>query len=156
MLETYPQINYNGDVLTDISRRFIIKNIKTRYSKDIFFEYLIENWKAPESIAYDFYGSCDYVWLVLVANNIVDPIGDWLLTDDEVKNLIVQKYGIDHIYDNHHWERDGVLYTSEVPGSVAVTNYDYENDVNEKKRKILLVYPEIVASLEKEARSLFK
>lgn len=154
MLTEYKKISYNGDILTDISKRFIIKNIETNYSRDIYFEYIIENWKSPENIAYDFYGSCDYVWLILTVNNIVDPVGDWLLQDSEIKELIVKKYG-DAIYSPHHWEKDGVLYPSCRPGAKAVSNWDYEMDKNEKKRKIRVIYPELVSLMEKEAKAMF-
>lgn len=154
MLTEYKKISYNGDILTDISKRFIIKNIETNYSRDIYFEYIIENWKSPENIAYDFYGSCDYVWLILTVNNIVDPVGDWLLQDSEIKELIVKKYG-DAIYDPHHWEKDGVLYPSVVPGAKAISNWEYEMDKNEKKRKIRVIYPELVSLMEKEAKAMF-
>lgn len=154
MLTEYKKISYNGDILTDISKRFIIKNIETNYSRDIYFEYIIENWKSPENIAYDFYGSCDYVWLILTVNNIVDPVGDWLLQDSEIKELIVKKYG-DGIYDPHHWEKDGVLYPSAVHGAKAVSNWEYEMDKNEKKRKIRVIYPELVSLMEKEAKAMF-
>ena len=80
-MNEYPKITYGSDILTDISRRFIIENIKTSSSEDIYFDYLIKNWKSPENLAYDFYGSCDYVWAILIINNIVNPFDDWLLSD---------------------------------------------------------------------------
>ena len=156
MLSAYPIISYNGDIITDISRRFIIKNIETEHSEDIYFEYLIKNWRSPENIAYDFYGSCDYIWLVLVINNIVDPIKDWLLPDDEIKKFIIEKYGRENIYNVHHYELNGIIYKNYVNGAKLVTNYEYENDKNEKKRKIKLIYPELVSSIESEAKKLFR
>lgn len=155
MLTEYPIISYNGDIITDISRRFIIKNIETDYSRDIYFEYIIKNWKSPENIAYDFYGSCDYIWLVLVINNIVDPVKDWLLQDSEVKSLIIEKYGMENIYSPHHYEKNGIIYDHYESGSKLVTNYEYEVDLNEKKRKIKLIYPELVSTMESEAKKLF-
>lgn len=154
MLTEYKKISYDGDILTDISKRFTIKNIETKYSRDIYFEHIIENWKSPENIAYDFYGSCDYVWLILTVNNIVDPIGDWLLQDSEIKDFIIKKYG-DTMYEPHHWEKDGVLYSSKVDGAKSVSNWDYEMDKNEKKRKIRVIYPELVSLMEKEAKAMF-
>ena len=148
MLSAYPVVSYGKDILTDISRRFVIHNIDTDHSRNIYFEYMIKNWKAPEHIAYDYYGSCDYVWLVLVINNIIDPVNDWLLQDEELKQLVVQKYGRENTYGVHHYERDGIIYDHFVSGATMITNYEYENNINEQKRKIKIIYPEFVSEIE--------
>lgn len=154
MMNEYPKITYGSDILTDISRRFIIENIKTSSSEDIYFDYLIKNWKSPENLAYDFYGSCDYVWAILIINNIVNPFEDWLLSDSEIKERIKSKYP-NTMYDIHHYEKNGIIYAKEVDGAIPITNYDYEMDKNEKKRKIKVIYPEIVKNMEQSIKSVF-
>ena len=123
MLTEYPKIIYNSDMLTDISRRFIIQNIESNTSKNIYFEYIIKNWKSPENIAYDFYGSCDYVWAILIINNIVNPFEDWLLSDSEIKSRISSLYG-NNMYSIHHYELNGIIYKDFQEGSISVTNYE--------------------------------
>jgi hypothetical protein len=166
MLNAYPIINYDNCNIIDISKRFSITNIDTVRSKEIYFWYTIQGWKSPENIAYDFYGSCDYVWVILSLNNIVHPIKDWLLSDEELRIFIEKKYENkkiypDGIYGIHHYEKDGVLCTSKegldnTHGLVAVTNYEYEVAQNEKKRRIRILHPELLSTIEHEAKALFK
>jgi hypothetical protein len=160
MLNIYPVINYDDDRIIDISSRFIVSNIENEKSKNIYFWHTIRNWKSPENIAYDYYGSCDYVWIILSLNNIVNPFEDWLLSDEELKEHIKSKYG-SNMYDIHHYECDGIKYTSlpEVTNNKVInkiTNYEYEVEENEKKRTIKILYPHLLSTIEHEAKALFQ
>ena len=159
MFNVYPVINYDGESILDISKRFAIKNIDTEKSKDIYFWHIIKNWKSPENIAYDFYGSCDYIWVILALNNIVNPITDWLMAEDELKMYIEEKYGR-QMYDIHHYEQNGLLYREKPLDSngkiVTITNYEYEVLENEKKRAIKVLYPHMLSTIEHEVKALFK
>lgn len=160
MLDAYPIIRYDGYNIVDISKRFAITNIDGETGKDIYFWHTITNWKSPENIAYDFYGSCDYIWVILALNNIVNPIEDWLFSDDELKKRIQEKYK-HKMYDIHHYEKDGILYTTKegmenTLGLKIISNYDYEIAENEKKRTIKVLYPHLLQTIEHEAKALFK
>ena len=169
MLNVYPVITYDNNNIIDISKRFAITNIDTYRSKDIYFWYTIQGWKSPENIAYDFYGNCDYVWVIMALNNVIHPINDWLLSDEELRSYIEKEYENEEkyigekygIYGIHHYEKDGILYTSKegldnTNGLIAVTNYEYEVARNEKKRRIRILYPELLSTIEHEVRALFK
>ena len=103
-----PTIEWNGWKMRDISRRFIIKWLQTKKSKPYWFEHRITGWKSIENVAYDFYGSCDYIWALMVVNNIIHPVNDWLLKEDEVISMASKKYGADHLNDPHHYEYKGL------------------------------------------------
>lgn len=164
MINEYPIITYDSYNIVDISKRFAIKNIDGNLSKNIYFWYTITTWESPENIAYDFYGSCDYVWVILTLNNIIHPVRDWLLDTDELNQYIENKYG-DAMYDVHHYEKDGILYAPPhfktdmisliPPGVIKVTNYDYEFLENEKKRNIRVLYPELLSTIKHEVKALF-
>ena len=164
MIDEYPIITYDSYKIVDITKRFAIQNIDGEYSKNIYFWHTITTWKSPENVAYDFYGNCDYVWVILSLNNIIHPVRDWLLDVDELKLYIENKYG-DAMYDVHHYEKDGILYApplykqdtlSLIPtGATMVTNYDYEFLQNEKKRKIRVLYPELLSTIKHEVKALF-
>jgi hypothetical protein len=100
------------------------------------------------------------VWVILALNNIVNPFEDWLLSDEEVKDRIKKKYG-SKLHDAHHYEQDGILYTSlpeikEGKPITKITNYEYEMAENEKKRTIKVLYPHLLSTIEKEVKGLFK
>lgn len=159
MLNVYPVINYDNHAIIDISKRFIVKNIENEKSKNIYFWHTIKNWKSPENVAYDFYGSCDYVWVILALNNIVNPFKDWLYSDDEMKMYINDKWGT-NMYKIHHYEQNGLKYTtrpSDANGTItSITNYEYEIIENEKRRRIKVLYPHLLSTIEHEVKALFK
>jgi hypothetical protein len=161
MLNAYPVINYDNHNIIDISKRFIVTNIDSENSKNIYFWHTIKNWKSPENIAYDFYGSCDYVWIILSLNNIVNPFEDWLLSDEEIKQRIQDKWG-GNMSKVHHYEQNGLYYQPSIKLNVAdgpittITNYEYEIIENEKKRTIKVLYPHLLSTIEHEAKALFR
>ena len=159
MLNVYPVIEYNNHNIIDISKRFSITNIDSNKSKNIYFWHTIKNWKSPENIAYDFYGSCDYVWVILALNNIVNPFTDWLLSEEEIKQYIKDTYGSD-MYKAHHYEQNGLYYTSKPDASngpiTEINNYEYAILENEKKRNIKILYPHLLSTIEHEVKALFK
>lgn len=121
-IDLFPTVEINGLKMKDISRRFIIKWIESRHSKPYWFEYRIQGWKSIENVAYDFYGSCDYVWAVMVVNNIVHPIHDWLKTDEEVMDYTIKKYGATNIHSVHHYEYEGLKYTTKLKTLIDARN----------------------------------
>lgn len=136
-----PTIEWNGWKMRDISRRFIIKWIQSKDSKPYWFRHRISGWKSIENVAYDFYGSCDYVWALMVANNVVHPINDWLKKEEEVTADAVKKYGAEKLNSPHHYEYKGMKYTTSMKTLVdarktkAVSGYVIPQDVYDQIMK---------------------
>ena len=86
-----PIINYNGYQVRDLTRRnkFLPVSMANPY---LFLPYTITDEDRPEDIAYYYYGSTDYTWLVLLANNIIDPYHDWPLKEDDFYQYLIKKY----------------------------------------------------------------
>lgn len=55
--------------------------------------YTLRDGETPEIVAEKYYGTPEAHWLVMYANNVVDPQFDWLLSQDEFNNYITAKYG---------------------------------------------------------------
>ena len=86
-----PIINYNGYQVRDLTRRnrLLPMSISNPY---LFLPYTIADEDRPEDIAYYYYGSTDYTWLVLLANNIMDPYYQWPLKEDDFNKYLIKKY----------------------------------------------------------------
>jgi hypothetical protein len=86
-----PNISYSGIQVKDITRRsaFISSVLANPYA---YLPYTVKEGEKPEDIAYYYYGSVDYTWLVLLANNIVDSYYDWPLDDRDFNEYIIKKY----------------------------------------------------------------
>jgi hypothetical protein len=89
--DQFPIINYNGYQARDLSRRnrLLPVSISNPY---LFLPYTITDEDRPEDIAYYYYGSTEYTWLVLLANNIIDPYHDWPLKEDDFHKYLIKKY----------------------------------------------------------------
>ena len=134
----------------------------------VFTKYKIINADRPDNVAFDFYGDSSLDWLVLACNNIVNIKTEWPMQQLEYDKYLLDKYGsYENINAVHHYEtteqkntkniivvKAGLrvasnytitYYDSGDGGMVTkypvktVTNYDYEESLQEKRRNIFLL-----------------
>ena len=136
-----------------------------------FTKYSITGNDRPDNVAFEIYQDSTLDWLVLMANNIVNIQNEWPLSNVDFDELMIDKYGsYDTLFNGiHHYEtievkdaRDvkivnsglkvesdySVTFYDERAGqmktvtpTIPVTNYQYEQKVNEDKRNIYLLQP---------------
>ena len=136
-----------------------------------FTKYSITGNDRPDNVAFEIYQDSSLDWLVLMANNIVNIQNEWPLSNADFDELMLEKYGsYDTLFNGiHHYEtlevkdaRDvkivnaglkvesdySVTFFDERAGgmrtvtpTIPVTNYQYEQKVNEDKRNIYLLQP---------------
>jgi hypothetical protein len=89
--ENFPIITYEGRKVRDITRRasFIgaVKN-----NPYVYYPYTVKENERAEDIALAYYGSADYIWLVYMANNIIDPYYEWTMSSQTFNDYLVSKY----------------------------------------------------------------
>jgi hypothetical protein len=127
-------------------------------------EYYISDQESPEIVADKFYGSSKYHWLVIIANNIVDVKREWPLSNNSLVAYCDDKYGEDNRTDVHHYvmtENKTVIVdwdaTLVANGTYqAVTNLDYETDLNDGKRQILLLHKQFLRDITAQYLRLVK
>lgn len=89
--KNFPLIEYKGRKVRDITRR-------SGFSKSLannpylYMPYTVTEGERPEDIADFYYGSVDYIWLVYLSNNILDPYLDWTLSAEDFNNYLIEKY----------------------------------------------------------------
>ena len=89
--ENFPIIEYQGRKVRDITRRNqFVKNVAT--NPYLFYPYTVKEGERAEDIALFYYGSVDYVWLVYLANNILDPYHEWPMDEKTFNNYLIEKY----------------------------------------------------------------
>lgn len=96
----FPLINYDltGNSAND---PMVIRNIFFRLkiidalqtNSLVYYPYYIKDNETPEVIAYKYYKDIEKHWLVMMANNIVDPQWDWPISDRSFQAYIIKKYG---------------------------------------------------------------
>ena len=211
----FPRISYDiaGKRFTNYQS---VTNIffRTRILREVlgnvsaYYEYLVKDDDTPEILADKVYGSPEAHWIILLANNIVDPQYDWPLKYNDFNNYIIKKYGsISYAKTTyHHYEKvvtreesssgtvvetrfvinqsniANSMYDSTVPYDTynslsetqdvdtinmgsgktvieitkrdRITNYDYEQQLNENKRAIKIIKPEYYTQIIRELDDL--
>jgi len=173
--EKFPKILYDIDntknykLVTDILRRVKVREA-IKDNAVLFDKYDVDSGDSPETVAYKIYGSVRYYYVILLLNNIKDRYYDWPLSYQAFESYVKDKYA--NPSGIHHYEitqssgtttsngPDDYDYLIEVnstqPGAVAVTNYEYEQRLQDKKRQIKLLKPGFLKAFETEFEKLVR
>ena len=171
----FPKILYdiNGDgtnkVLPDIFRRIKIRSkLKDNYA--LLDKYDVENGESPETVAYKVYGSTDYWYVVCLMNNVVNRQHDWPLSYQAFEEYVNDKYdnpGAVHHYEklqsSGHTVSEGpsdfdhyVEVNADDPDGQSVSNYEYEQRLQDQKRQIQILNPSYLPAFLEEFRKLIR
>ena len=119
----------------------------------LFSTYDVQDGDTPESISYKHFGTTQYFWVICLMNNVYDRFYDWPLTFSAFEEYVTQKY--DNPQAIHHYEKDqsSGSTTGEGPADYdhkievnstdsdaqSVSNYEYEQRIQDRKRQIKLL-----------------
>lgn len=150
--------NVNGEEVLKIVKD-VTQNIRIRKeileNITLYDEYDIGEGETPEIISNMVYGSPYYHWVIMLANQIYNHVEDWPKSYHQLEDYIKAKYETtEQIYATHHWEKDGFVVNSDAEGAYPVSNYQYEEAVNEQKRRIKIVSPDLLNKILAEFRDL--
>ena len=154
----FPQGTYdikgNGidTLVTDLMVRVKIR-AKIMNEASLYDLYDIPEGETPEMTALKHFGSTHYHWIILLTNDIVDRYYDWPLSNFEFENYLKEKYTNPDAV--HHYEiaqssgktnSEGptdydylIEVNSTTPGAIAITNREYEERIQDKKRQIKIL-----------------
>ena len=165
--DMFPNIYYSakGDgkftIMKDIlSRVKLIANVKENILG--FDYYNVKDGETPEMIAHKYYGDINLHWTILVANDIVDYYEDWPMSTQRFEEFVKEKYenpGAIHHYEITQTSGDTTvtidvgMNTTEYPSATAISNYQYEDKLQEKKRQIRLISTRHIDGFVKEFES---
>ena len=122
---TLPKIitsNYNGGgvILTNLLAR---ANIVPEALKSplLYYTYDIQEGDTPEIVAHKYYGDSYRYWIVLFANQIIDPQWDWPLSGSNFNRYITDKYTAFNPYSTvHHYEK--IITQTDINTNTTTTN----------------------------------
>ena len=121
--------------------------------------------ETPEILASKLYNDPELHWIILLLNDITDRYHQWPQNTNQFIAYINDKYS--NVDATHHYEISQVsgdttikidigTDNTEHSGASVVTNYEYEEDLQDEKRKIRLLDPAYVGSFVGEFRALMK
>tara|TARA_X000000950_G_C13896780_1_gene653169 strand:+ start:1137 stop:1658 length:522 start_codon:yes stop_codon:yes gene_type:complete len=153
--------NGNYSVMTNLLRR--VKLVDDAKLNIVDFDYYdVKDGETPEMIAHKYYGDVNLHWTILTVNEIVDYYEDWPMSVQRFEEFVKEKY--ENPQAIHHYEItqtsgdttvtiDVGMNTTEYPSATAISNYQYEDSLQEKKRQIRLIQPRYVNEFVKEFES---
>lgn len=152
-------LNLDGDLrsyklVTDITTR-VSGSSEIRKNVFLYDTYDIQDNDTPEIIASKVYNDPQLHWVILLCNDIIDPVYDWLLPYDMLLEHTIQTYGgVENIYKTHHYENEnGDWVSADYPNAARITNMEYEERENEKKRTIRILQPTYVTAFVNEVET---
>lgn len=163
--KNFPTITYDDTMsITNIMVRARVRE-KILSNELSYYNYRVSDGDKPEIIADKYYGHSRYAWLVLYANNIVDPQFDWPLSYKEFISYLHGKYKNDTEQDYeviarlqstvHHYENAKGQTVLQTEGS-PVTYYDWEQTLNENKRDIKVIDSKYLTEILEEFKNIFR
>jgi len=149
-----------------------------------FTKYQIVGDERADNIAHRLYGDAKLDWIVLLCNNIINLENEWPLEETSFHNFIIAKYGSEEkIHNVHHYETREIQTTTgktiipkglEVPSEFsitffdaglgteriatditdAITNQEYEERIQNKRRNIFTIKPNFVGLVIEEMEDI--
>ena len=175
--ENFPVIYYKGKDVTNLLRRVGVRT-KAKTNMVMFETYDVKEGETPEMIADKLYGDSTLHWVVLMVNDITDRYHQWPMTQQQFLQYVNDKYkkadGTSGADDTHHFElaqssgdtttkievyNDSALYSGDLDfygTATPVTNYEYEERLQDERRKIRLLDPRYLDDFVAEFKSLMK
>ena len=149
------------------------------------FEYYeIKENTRPDVVAEQIYNDPELDWVILITNNITNIRDQWPLSHNDLYNYCLEKYGSDAgVQETHHWETQEVkdkfgriilegklivdesfkfTYTKDdytavnVSPAQSVSNFTYEQRVNENKRRIKILKPGYLGAFITDMRNMMR
>jgi len=165
----FPKVLYdvrgdgNEQMMTNITKRVRFRDyIKRNYVTYDFYD--VKSGETPEYIANEFYGDPELHWIILLLNDVIDYYNDWPMATEQFERYVKSKY--DDIDAIHHYEyaqeSGSTTFTIELPndsattipvGATPITNYEYEESIQENKRRIRLIQKRFIGQIKNEFKN---
>ncbi len=153
------------DILRRVKQRSAIKS-----GQFIFDTYDVVDGEKPEDVAYKWFGDAQLHWVILMTNNVIDRYYDWPMNSVQFQTMLEDKYsnpdGIHHYeltQDSGRTTSQGpsdyshkVEVTSDTVNASSVSNREYEEREQDKKRSIRLLNQKFLPAFIEEFDNLIK
>ena len=164
----FPVIPYdsvgNGDfkLVTNLLKRVAVRS-KIKTNVLIFDTYDVKEGETPEILADKLYDDPELHWVILLVNNVTDRYHQWPKNTNQFIAYINDKYS--NVDATHHYEISQVsgdttikidigTDNTDYPTASVITNFEYEEELQDEKRKIRLLDPAYLGAFVAEYEKL--
>ena len=154
--------NGNFKLVTNLLKRVTVR-AKVITNTALYDTYDVKEGETPEILADKLYNNSELHWVILLVNDITDRYHQWPQNYNQFLAYINDKYS--NVDATHHYEISQVsgdttikidigTDNTDYPTASIVTIYEYEEDLQDKKRKIRLLDPAYLGSFVAEYEKL--
>ena len=163
--------NGNYKLLPDILRR-VKQRASIKQGQFVFDNYDVRDGEKPEDVAYRWFGDAQLHWVILMTNNITDRYYQWPMNQPQFAEYLTDKYGAGNEDAVHHYEvtQDSgrtsgegpnddsylVEVNSDTDNASSISNREYEERQQDKKRSIRLLNQRYLNDFIEEFDNLIK
>ena len=185
--KSIPNVNYdiNGNApntfqkTTNIMKRPKFKPAVVAEITD-YYPYREKDGYRPDMVSNEVYGTPAYAYLILMFNDIYDPVFDWPLGLRQFDNYIVNKYGsidsaistVKYYYQIIRAEVAKTGTSERIPAvkfivdqtaynalseddRTTISEYDWEFELNDEKTELKMINSAIIADVDYEVKRMF-
>ena len=151
----------------------------------VFTKYKIKGDDRPDNVAQELYGDPNLDWVILASNNILNVYNEWPMTQVNFENYLLDKYGtyadinairyyettevknkagavitpaglqVDSDFSVTYYDAVEEGYNTKYPVT-SVTNYDYEQKLQDDKRNIFTLKPRYLNIAKDDLREMME
>ena len=167
---SFPVIVYDSTgnqvfkAVTNLLRRVGLRS-NVRANALLYDTYDVKEGETPEIIAHKLYGDAELHWVILLVNDITDRYHQWPMSGGQFLDYINDKYSNPDAI--HHYETTQTSGDTKVKvevfnevdddaytGLTPITNREFEEQEQDKRRKIRLLDPSFVEQFIDEYKKL--
>ena len=170
---------YDYEIVKNLFKRAVVRE---DIFGDIvnFTKYSVEDDERPDQVADDFYGDPNLDWVILITNNIIHVRDEWPMGNQDFLTYLNAKYTAEELANIHHYETrlindsknnliqpeglyvqsdHSITYTdrgvTKTESSIKqVTFLEHETNLNDAKRDIDILRPELLDSLFRDMNNM--
>ena len=158
--------------VTNIMKRI---SFKPSVIEDItdYYPYRVKDGERPDTLSHQKYGTVAYAYLIMLVNDIYDPLFDWPLTSQQFEKYLISKYGsvssamgtTKYYYQIVRAEVARTGTSERVPAVKFIvdqttydaldegdrstqTQYEWEDELNDNKRDIKLINASLIQDID--------
>ena len=141
------------DILRRVKLRALIKSGGMLFDK-----YDVKEGEKPEDVAFKWFGDPELHWVILMTNNVTDRYYDWPMNQAQFAEYLNDKYSNPDAIHHYEVTKDSGRTTSKGPSDYShkvevnsdtdnassISNREYEEREQDKKRQIQLLDKSLV------------
>jgi len=139
--------------LTNITLRYKFKQNLTKNIYN-FYDYTLKDGERLDHLSDMYYGNSDYVWVIVLANDMIDPQFEIPRPYDEFRKYVINKYGSwENVVNGiHHYERIAIYKNenekiADINPPIIIDKKIYDNVLNQNGEKL---YEDLPVLFDKE------